>query len=174
MKKCLSFRWLYDHFEEMLSVTCMGAMVLCLVVQVAMRWATGAGVPWSEELSRYTFIWATFAAVPMVAKHAAHVRISAQFLLFPLKYRLFFRIVCDSIWVVFNLLIAWWSWDVIRSGIEFPEISPTLGIVRAYVELIIPLSFIAMSWRIVENYYTRWRSHSLIGLVKEEIEQTQS
>lgn len=171
MKKKLSIRWLYDHFEEILSVTCMGAMVLCLVVQVGMRSFTGAGVPWSEELSRYTFLWATFAAVPMVAKHAAHVRISAQFLLFPLRYRLYFRILCDLVWVVFNILIAWWSWDVIRSGIEFPELSPTLGIVRAYIEMIIPLSFIAMSWRIIENYYIRWRDGTLAGLVREDIEQ---
>jgi len=171
MRKALSFRWLYDHFEELLSVSCMGAMVLCLVVQVGMRWATGAGVPWSEELSRYTFLWATFSAAPMVAKHAAHVRISAQFLLFPMQYRLGFRIACDAVWIVFNLLIAWWSWNVIQSGIEFPELSPTLGIVRAYVEMIIPLSFIAMSWRIVENYLIRWREGSLTELVKQEVEQ---
>ncbi|MBU1358817.1 MAG: TRAP transporter small permease [Gammaproteobacteria bacterium] len=163
-------RWCYEHFEELLSVTCLAAMVLCLMLQVGMRWITGNGVPWSEEMSRYTFIWATFAAAPMLAKRAAHVRISAQFLLMPPRFRLAFRMVCDAIWVAANLAFAWWSWQVVRGALEFPEISPTLGFARAWVELIIPASFVAMSWRIAEDYLRRWRRGTLLELVREDIE----
>lgn len=162
-------RWCYEHFEELLSVTCLATMVLCLMLQVGMRWLTGDGLPWSEELSRYTFICATFAAAPMLAKQAAHVRITAQFLLMPPSYRLMFRMLCDAIWVTANLAFAWWSWQVVRGALEFPEISPTLGFARAWVELVIPLSFLAMSWRIVEDYVRRWRRGTLIEMVGDDL-----
>ena len=76
-------RKFYDNFEEILSVTCVGVMVACLMLQVGARWVTGAGIPWTEELSRFSFLWAVFASAALVAKHGTHVRITAQYLLMP-------------------------------------------------------------------------------------------
>jgi TRAP-type C4-dicarboxylate transport system permease small subunit len=163
-------RKLYDHFEEILSVTCVGVMVACLMLQVGARWVTGSGVPWTEELSRFAFLWTVFSAAPLVAKQCAHVRITAQYLLMPPKYRLGFRIFTDIIWIGFNLYIAWASWQVVSSGLLYPELSPTLKIVRGYVELIIPFGFVLMSWRIVENYLIRLKNGTLLHLVQEEFE----
>jgi TRAP-type C4-dicarboxylate transport system permease small subunit len=80
-----------------------------------------------------------------------------------------FRILCDAIWVAANLMFAWWSWQVVRGALEFPEMSPTLGFARVWVELIIPLSFLAMSWRIIEDYARRWRRGTLTELVIDDL-----
>jgi TRAP-type C4-dicarboxylate transport system permease small subunit len=167
-------RKLYDHFEEVFSVVCIGTMVVCLFLQVGMRWTTGAGIPWSEELSRFAFLWAVFSAAPVLAKHGGHVRITAQFLLMPPKYRLGFRFCADILWIASNFLIAWWCWEVVRSGLEYPELSPTLNIVRGYVELIIPISFLLMNWRIAEGYIIRWRQGTLLDLVLEQSEKVEA
>ncbi|MCP4338764.1 MAG: TRAP transporter small permease [Desulfobulbaceae bacterium] len=164
------FRKVYDNFEEIMSVVCVGVMVACLMLQVGMRLATGSGVAWTEELSRYSFLWTVFAAAVLVAKQGAHVRISAQYLLMPPKYRLFFRIFTDIIWVGFNLYIAWISWNVIQGGLLYPEVSPTLKIVRGYVEMIIPFAFVFMSFRIFEGYFIRWKEGTLLGLVQENFD----
>ncbi|MDO9581492.1 MAG: TRAP transporter small permease [Desulfomicrobium sp.] len=164
-------RKLYDNFEEILSVICVGVMVACLMLQVGARWIGGHGLPWTEELSRFAFLWAVFSAAALVAKHGSHVRITAQYLLMPPKYRLGFRMFTDTIWIIFNIYIAWTSWQVVSSGLEFPELSPTLNIVRGYVEMIIPFGFVLMSWRIVESYVIRFRNGTLIELVQEEFEK---
>jgi TRAP-type C4-dicarboxylate transport system permease small subunit len=163
-------RKLYDHFEEILSVTCVGVMVACLMLQVGARWIGGHGLPWTEELSRYAFLWTVFAAAPLVAKHCAHVRITAQYLLMPPKYRLVFRFLTDMLWAGLNIYIAWESWVVISGGLDFPELSPTLKIVRSYVEMIIPFGFVLMTLRIVEGYIVRYRKGTLLELVQEEFE----
>ncbi len=160
-------RTIYDNFEEAFSALSVGVMVACLMLQVGARWVTGAGVAWTEELSRFAFLWAVFVGAALVAKHGTHVRISAQYLLMPPKTRLVFRAFTDLLWVCFNLYIAWLSWEVIRGGLEFPELSPTLKIVRGYVELIIPFGFVLMSWRIVEGYIIRWRKGTLVEMVQE-------
>ena len=49
-----------------------------------------------------------------------------------------------------------------------PEVSPTLGVVKAWVECIIPFSFVLVSWRIVEEYVVRWRNGTLGELVRYE------
>jgi TRAP-type C4-dicarboxylate transport system permease small subunit len=170
MSKPSSLRWLYDNFEEVFGVVCISTMLVCLILQVGIRWVTGSGLAWSEELSRYAFVWTVFAAAPMAVKHGAHVRITAQFLILPPKYRLAFRMLADAIWLAANLAIAWWCWQVVKDGLDYPELSPTLGFVRAYVEMIIPVSFLLMSWRIVEDYVVRWKSGTLLDLVRHESE----
>jgi TRAP-type C4-dicarboxylate transport system permease small subunit len=167
-------RTVYDNFEEAFSALCVGVMVACLMIQVGARWISGTGVAWTEELSRFSFLWAVFVGAALVAKHGTHVRISAQYLLMPAKVRLGFRMVTDAIWVCMNLYVAWLSWNVIQSGLAFPELSPTLKIVRSYVEMIIPFGFVLMSWRIVEGYVTRWRNGTMVELVQEVHEREES
>ena len=160
-------RRMYDHFEEVFCALTMGAMVACLMLQVGVRWVTGAGIAWTEELSRYTFLWTVFIGAAMVAKYNTHVRITAQYLLMPVKARLAFRVLTDSLWVCFNLYIAWLSWQVVQSSLLFPEVSPTLKIVRAYVEMIIPFGFVMMSWRIVEVYIKCVKKGTLLEIVQQ-------
>ncbi|EFI36377.1 Tripartite ATP-independent periplasmic transporter DctQ component [Desulfonatronospira thiodismutans ASO3-1] len=157
----------YDNFEEFFCALTMGIMVACLMVQVSVRWTTGSGMAWTEELSRYAFVWTVFIGAALVAKHGSHVRISAQFFLLPIKARLVCRFFTDLLWIAFNLYFAWLSWQVLQDGLLFPHYSPVLGIVREYVEMIIPLGFVLMSWRILEGYIRRWRQ----GTLKELVEQ---
>lgn len=164
-------RRFYDNFEELFCALSVGVMVACLMLQVGMRWGTGGGMAWTEELSRYSFLWAVFVGAALVAKHNSHVRISAQFLLLPVNVRLVFRFFTDMLWIGFNLYIAWLSWGVIKSGLLYPQFSPVLGIVRSYVEMIIPFGFVLMSWRIVEGYIRLWRQGRLTDLVLQINEQ---
>lgn len=166
-KIALYLRKFYDNFEEVFCVLTMGSMVVCLMLQVGVRWVTGAGIAWTEELSRYTFLWTVFIGAALVAKYNTHVRITAQYLLMPVKARLVFRLLTDALWVCFNLYIAWLSWEVVQSSLLFPEVSPTLKIVRAYVEMIIPAGFVLMSWRIVEVYIRALRKGTLADLVQQ-------
>ena len=48
--------------------------------------------------------------------------------------------------------------------------SPTMHFAKAWVELIIPLSFVMVAWRVVADYYIRWKNGTLNGLVRFEEE----
>jgi len=157
----------YDNFEENFCVVCMATMVACLTLQVGIRIVSGSALAWTEELSRYAFLWTVYIGAAFIAKRNAHVRISAQFLLLPLWARLVFRLIADAVWVLFLVYMAWQSWLTIETSLEFPEISPTLHIVKAYVEMIIPVGFALMSWRIVEDYFKRLHNGTLYDLVRE-------
>ncbi|MCK9240587.1 TRAP transporter small permease [Desulfocurvus sp.] len=161
-------RNLYDNLEEYACAALVGVMILCLILQVFMRFVFGSALAWSEELSRFSFLWSVYVGAALAAKRGAHVRITAQFMKLGTRGRLFFRVVCDAIWLGFNIFLVVQSIEVIRDGLDFPETSPTLGIVKAWVEMIIPFGFALMSWRIVERYYTAWRAGTLAGLVNYE------
>ena len=96
-------RTIYANFEEYLCVTLCAGMILCLALQVSIRMIWGSALAWTEELSRYCFIWTVYIGMSLATKRLAQVRITAQFLKMPLKMRLFFRILSDMICVAFNV-----------------------------------------------------------------------
>ena len=159
---------LYDNFEEIVCAFWVALMIFCLTLQTVWRVITGSSFAWTEELSRYSFIWAVFFAAALAVKRGAHVRITAQFGPLGTNARLFFRILSDLIWIGFNIFFVFVCWDTIKEGLEFPEFSPTLGVVKAWVEMILPVSFLLTSWRIIEDYWRHWRSGTLAELVNYE------
>jgi len=165
-------RKLYDHLEEWLSSSLLAVMILCLALQVLVRIVTGSGLDWAEEMSRFTFIWAVYVGSSLTAKRGAHVRLSAQFLLAPIRVRLFFHILADALWVAFNIFFVVIGAQMVAKALEFPETSPTLRITKAYVEMIIPIAFVMMSWRTVELYIRHWRQGTLSDLVDIEKEMS--
>ena len=159
---------LYHNFEEYLCALFVAIMIICLGMQVGMRIMTGSSIAWSEELSRYSFLWTVYVGAALVVKRGGHVRITAQFSRLSVKGRMLFRVIADSIWIAFNIYIALNCWETIQEGLDFPEISPTLGVVKSWVEMIIPFGFMLMSWRIAEQYYACWSKGTLASLVNYE------
>lgn len=159
---------LYDNFEEYLCVIMLSVMILCLAAQVIIRMFLGSSIAWTEELSRYSFLWTVYLGAALVAKRGAHVRVTAQFLWMNDRWRLFFRMLADAIWVGSLLFIAWNILPVIKEGFEFPEMSPTMHFAKARVECIIPFSFVLIAWRVAADYYIRWKNGTLYKLVRFE------
>ena len=162
---------LYDNFEEIVCTFFVGVMIFALTTQTVWRVFTGSSFAWTEELSRYSFIWAVFFAAALAVKRSAHVRITAQFMKASLKTRLFFRVISDLIWIGFNIFFVFVCWETIQEGLDFPEISPTLHVVKAKVEMILPASFLLTSFRIIEDYVLHYRAGTLLAMVKYEEQQ---
>ena len=161
-------RNLYKNFEEYFCAFTMAIMVLCLTIQVLIRVFGGTSLAWTEELSRYSFLWSVFLGTAVIAKRNAHVRVTAQFMMLPKKVQIAFRAVADTIWVGFTLYVAYLSLTVIQDSMEFPEISPTLQIAKHWIEIVIPGGFVLMCWRVVEFWIINVKNGTLDELVRDE------
>ncbi|MBQ3893618.1 MAG: TRAP transporter small permease [Mailhella sp.] len=159
---------LYDNLEEIVCSATLAVMILCLSAQVLVRMCAGSSIDWTEELSRYTFIGTVFLGAALAAKRCAHVRVTAQFLWMNDKWRMFFRVFIDAVWVACLLYVSWNCIPVLIEDFEFPEISPTMNFAKAWVEMVIPGSFTLAAFRIVMDYVKRWRNGTLNKLVRFE------
>lgn len=109
-----------------------------------------ASLPWGEELSRFAFVWFVFFGATYAARLAAHNRVTFQFKLFPKIVGDISTVLADLVWIGFNCTMIYFSIIVIKDGFEFPEYSPTLDWVMAYVFLIFPIAFSLMTIRIIQ------------------------
>lgn len=163
-------RKIYENLEEYLCVFFVALIVVSLSVQVIVRFTLGEAVAWAEEMSRFALIWTVYVGASMAAKRTLHVRVSVQFMAFPPKVRLAFRVLADGIWMAFNLIAAYVCTQVVADSFSYPEVSPTLRWTTAYVEMIIPISCIAVTWRTLECYLVHMRNGTLYRMVSVEEE----
>ena len=74
MKKALAY--LDKHFEEILLILATIAMIILITVQVFSRRFFNASLAWSEEISRYVFIWTVWMGVPYAVIKGRHIRLA--------------------------------------------------------------------------------------------------
>ena len=61
-------RWLDDNLEEALLIALLVMMTLLMGLQVFSRYILNASLSWSEELTRYLFIWSGFLSISYCIK----------------------------------------------------------------------------------------------------------
>ncbi len=156
----------FADFEEGACMVLVATMVFALTLQVLMRFVFSSSLAWTEELSRYSFIWSVYMGGVLAVKHSQHVRITAQFMVLSPKCRVAVLLFTDTVWFLANLFIAYQSAKVLGDAFEFPEVSPTLGIVKGYVEAMLPASFLLMNLRLVIRYWHLVKNRELMTLAK--------
>lgn len=90
MKKTL--HWLDENLEEFLLVVMLAAMTLIMGIQIFSRYALGQSLSWSEEVTRFLFIWSGFLSVSYCAKSACLSRSNSSSLPFHAEVKLFLRL----------------------------------------------------------------------------------
>jgi len=164
-KKLLKF---IDNFESYICQVLLVFFVCLLFLQILLRlifsgmdilagmiplfehWPLPASIAWGEELSRFAFVWFVFFGATFAARLAAHNRVTFQFKLFPKIVGDVSTFIADLIWIGFNCTMVWYSLNVIKDGFEFPEYSPTLDWVMAYIFMVFPITFTLMNIRIIQ------------------------
>lgn len=73
MKKIIS--WLDSYLEEALLGIFLIAMTLIMGIQVFSRYVLQTSLSWSEELTRYLFIWSGFLSVSYCTKYCISIKI---------------------------------------------------------------------------------------------------
>lgn len=141
---------LIDGFESHFCRFLLCFFVTLLFIQVIFRVVIMESLSWSEELSRFAFVWFAFLGASYAARLGAHNRVTIQFKLLPKIVKNIILLVADSIWILFNIIMIRESLKVISDMIEFPFFSPALNWAMHYVYLIFPLAFGLMIVRIIQ------------------------
>ena len=91
MKKTL--HWLDENLEEFLLVVMLAAMTLIMGIQIFSRYALGQSLSWSEEVTRFLFIWSGFLSVSYCSKKCLSIKNSnSSSLPFHAEVKLFLRL----------------------------------------------------------------------------------
>lgn len=151
-----------DKLECYLSQALLVFFVCVIFAQTVLRSCFSIVIPWTEEISRFSFVWFVFFGASYAARICAHNRVTVQFRFFPEWFGKFSMLLTDVIWLAFNCMMIKESLVVIADMHEYPYLSPAMEISMEYVYWIFPIAFGLMNLRILQVNYIKF-------ILKQEI-----
>ena len=151
MKKALF--WLNSSLEEFLMAASLVLMTLIMGIQVFSRYVLGASLSWSEELTRYIFVWAGFLSVSYCTKRCVSIKIEQFVAMFPRRGKAVFKLVNHTFELVFFFYLMPFAVKYLMSAIESGQVSPACRIPMYYVQAAPLVSFLLVSLRILQRWY---------------------
>ncbi len=150
-------KWLDENFEDVLCGILLVSIMSLLMIQVIVRFVIGYGVTFSEELSRFMFLYLVYFAASLVALRGGHIRVTAHLKFLPRSYQLVARAVSDVLWIGFNLVVLWQSTKLVMSMASQPMRSGAMLIDMRFVYIALPLSFALITFRILQRWVRYYR-----------------
>ena len=152
----------YRNLEQYFCAFLMVLMVSCLGAQVFFRFVLNASLTWSEELSRFAFIWLVYMGAVLGAKERIHIRVTAFHRLLPAAARGWVLPAADLLWVAINLTFAWQG--ALQVGhlhaLQLHLAGPAMEH-GPHLPRWCRSASLLMSFRILEGYWRDWRRGTL-------------
>ena len=143
--------YILSKFEDITcSVGLLGATLL-MFLNVIMRYLFRSGLPWSEELVRYTIIWVTFIGIAMCARKGIHVAIDLFLSLINKKMEFILLIIINITSIFFCILMTLYSIKLVWQISGSSQLSPALGIPFYVIYLCMPIGFGLSVLRFTQN-----------------------
>ena len=162
MEKILHY--LDEYLEEILMVIFLIAMTLIMGIQVFSRYVLGMSLSWSEEITRYLFIWSAFLSVSLCTRKCISIKIDQFIQLFPRRGKAFWKVLNLTVEFVFFVYLIPYSFIYLKNTIESGQVSPACGIPMYYVQAAPFVCFIITAFRIAQRWVGEWK----IVLKKDE------
>lgn len=155
MRKIL--HWLDANLEEFLIVMLLIGMTVIMAIQVISRYALGMSLSWSEELTRYLFIWCGFLSVSYCSKKCLSIKIEQFVAMFPRKGKALFKLVNHTFELIFFVYMIPFAFSYMMSAVHNGQLSPACQIPMYYVQAAPLVSFILVTFRIVQRWIIEFR-----------------
>jgi len=128
-----------DWVSEKLSILIIAVMVVLVTWQVVARYIFSSPVPWSEQLSKYLFVWLVLInGAYMFGKHG-HMKVAFFQELLPQKIQRWLNIFIELVVIMFALAVLLYG-GVMALRLGIAQTDAALGISMGYVYAALPLS----------------------------------
>lgn len=156
MKKMIV--WIDNNLEAFIGSVFLVLMVAFTTIQVAGRYVLSTPFPWTEEMTRYMFIWMVYIAVGYAVKTDKHIRITFVRTLLPKKIRPVLDIFSDLVFLFLAVVCtieANKMMGIIKSG---GQTSVSLWFIPMWaVYIVMPIGFLFLCIRLVQDIIKRYK-----------------
>lgn len=139
----------YDKLEEYLLCASLVVTTLIIFAQIIMRSVFNSSLTWSEELTRYIFIWQIWLGVSIAQKEKQHIKVELLFSFFKNeKFKDVVDIIATLIMIAFNVFLVIKGSELVGQMIVRHNLSGAMRLPMYIVYLVLPLSAGILSLRL--------------------------
>lgn len=108
-------------------------------------------ITWTEETSRFIFIWISYLAIPVTIRQRSSIRVDIIYDKLSKNGRHICWIMMDLLFLGFALVVFTMGVNQIIQQAEFPQSTPALRISYAIPYMVLPVAFGLMSLRLIQD-----------------------
>ena len=123
-----------DKLEEILLIILLVAMACIMGVQVFCRYILNFSLSWSEELTRYMFIWSCFISISYCIKRWISIKVDQVINMFPKKAYVFAQLFLNILLFVLFFYLSIHGYKFLMQSIASKQTSPALQLPMPYVQ----------------------------------------
>jgi TRAP-type C4-dicarboxylate transport system permease small subunit len=146
---------LYHRLLTWLMVGTVAVLIVPVTLQIVSRYT--ALIPswiWTEELSRFLFIWMVMLGAMIGIREHSHFEVDVWPDLRP-KPTALLRIVSDLLVLVFALVFVWWGIEFVRFG--WDQLSELAELPMPWIFLAWPIAGLTWVMFLGESFVDNWR-----------------
>lgn len=151
-------KWLDNYFEECILVVLLLSMTVIMGVQVCTRYLFGNSLAWSEEITRYLFIWSGFISVSYCTKRCISIKIEQFISIFQKRGKAVIKLINHTIEIMFFVFLIPYAFLYLKSAIISGQTSPACGIPMYYIQAAPLFSFILATIRIIQRWIEEFKN----------------
>ncbi len=139
----------YDKLEEYLLCASLVVTTLIIFAQIITRSVFNSSLTWSEELTRYIFIWQIWLGVSIAQKEKQHIKVELLFSFIKNeKFKDVVDIIATLIMIAFNVFLVIKGSELVGQMIVRHNLSGAMRLPMYIVYLVLPLSAGILSLRL--------------------------
>ena len=148
-------KWLDESAEEVFLCILLIAMACIMFLQVICRFVFNNSLAWSEELTRYLFVWSTFIGISYCVRKRLAIQIELLADALPVKARTALLIFVDLVQLVMFLYLIGPAATYLNRTIENGQVSAAMQLPMGWIYVAPLIGFVLASIRLVEDIYFR-------------------
>lgn len=172
-KNLLSY--INENFEKIFLVVGLLAIIFIITFQTLYRYVivyffeNASSAVWTEEISRYIFIWISYLALSVAICKRSSIRVDIIYDKLSDRWKNISWIVVDSCFLLLTVLLCITGWDQIERLLKYPQYTTALRMPFVVPYLILPIGFGLMSFRLIQDIFKQCRvcrtKDSIIGFL---------
>lgn len=124
-----------DNFEEILLMLLLVFMTIVMGIQVVARYAFNYSLTWSEEITRYMFIWSAFLSISHCTKKQISIKIEQLVSMLPTKIHAVFKIIEKVIMLAFFSYMIKYAYVFVQASVASGQLSPAMRLPMYLVQV---------------------------------------
>lgn len=142
-----------EKLEEYLMVAMVMLMTALIFIQVIMRYIFGNSLAWSEELSRYLFLWSIWLGASYGIKTQGHIRLTVLTSRLSPRIQDIVGVIVYIIWFLFVLFLVVKGYELVAKIYVSGQTSIALRLPMWIAYASVPVGCTLMSFRMLQNEY---------------------
>ncbi|MDO4942085.1 MAG: TRAP transporter small permease [Lachnospiraceae bacterium] len=148
-------KWIDNYLEEVLLVIMLLFMMVIMGIQVTARYVFSYSLTWSEEITRYLFIWSGFLSISYCIKRGVSIKIEQIVEFLPKRMFSLVRLITYTVEIIFFAYLIPYAWHYIMSAVASHQLSPACGIPMYIIQSSTIISFTLAVIRLVQKWIDR-------------------